>query len=81
MSVTEALEAICGTGKGHCWYCDLKLPEADEAVGRGWDVQLLEGERVPSVILVCPVCLRERATVGEDEFLRGVSLRVCNATC
>jgi hypothetical protein len=79
--VSEALEAICTTGKGRCWYCDLRLPRAEEAVGAGWDVQRVEGESVASIILVCPACLRERSELGEDEFLRTLSLRVCNATC
>jgi hypothetical protein len=81
MDVCEALSVICGTGKGRCWYCDLKLPRAEEAVGAGWDVQRVDGERVASIILVCPACLRQRAELGEDEFLRNLSLRVCNATC
>lgn len=79
--VTEALRAICGTGKGRCWYCDVKLPRAEEAVSSGWDVRRVEGERVASIILVCPKCGHERAELGEDEFLRNLSLRVCNATC
>ena len=81
LDVTEALRAICGTGKGRCWYCDVKLPGAKEAVRGGWDVQRVEGERVASIIVVCPKCQHERAEVGEDEFLRNLSLRVCNATC
>ena len=81
IDVQEALGAICSTGKGRCWYCDLKLPRALEAIGAGWDVQRVEGARVASIILVCPTCLRERAELGEDEFLRCLSLRMCNATC
>jgi uncharacterized protein (DUF736 family) len=81
LDVREALHAICTTGKGRCWYCDLRLPGAQVAVGAGWDVQRVEGERVASIILVCPACQRERAELGEDEFLRHLSLRVCNATC
>jgi hypothetical protein len=79
--VSEALEAICTTGKGRCWYCDRRLPRAAEAVGGGWDVQRVEGESVASIILVCPACLQEKTELGEDEFLRHLSLRVCNATC
>ena len=81
LDVHAALHAICSTGKGRCWYCDLKLPRAEEAVGVGWDVQRAEGERVANIILVCPKCLREREALGEDEFLRNLSLRMCNATC
>jgi hypothetical protein len=81
LDVSEALEAICATGKGRCWYCDRKLPGAAEAGGGGWDVQRVEGETVASIILVCPACRREKAELGEDEFLRHLSLRVCNATC
>jgi hypothetical protein len=81
LDVREALHAICTTGKGRCWYCDLKLPLVEEAIPAGWDVQRLHDHPVPSVILVCPACQRERAELGEDEFLRHLSLRVCNATC
>jgi hypothetical protein len=81
LDVTEALHAICGTGKGRCWYCDVKLPGAEEAVRGGWDVQRVDGERVASIILVCPKCCHERAELGEDAFLRNLSLLVCNATC
>lgn len=81
MNVPEALEAICGTRKGRCWYCDLKLPGAEQAIDAGWDVQRLDGEPVPSIILVCPTCLREKAELGEEVFLRNLMLRVCNTTC
>jgi hypothetical protein len=81
LDVGDALHAISTTGKGRCWYCDLKLPRAEEAVGVGWDVQRVEGERVANIILVCPKCLREREALGEEEFLRNLSLRMCNATC
>lgn len=81
MHVHEALRAICSTGEGCCWYCDRKLPEAEEAIETGWDVQRVNGERVASIILVCPSCLRQKAELGEEEFLRLLSLRVCNATC
>jgi hypothetical protein len=56
LDVHEALHAICSTGKGRCWYCDHRLPRAEEAVRKGWDVQRVEGERVASIILVCPRC-------------------------
>jgi len=81
MNVLDALQAICTTGKGRCWYCDLGLPRAELAIDAGWDVQRVEGERVASIILVCPKCVQERAELGEEEFLRNLSLRVCNATC
>ena len=82
MNVPEALHAIATTGDGYCWYCDRSLPAAgQEAVEEGWDVQRLPGERVASVILVCPTCQREKAELGEEGFLRNLSLRVCNSTC
>ena len=81
LDVHAALHAICSTGKGRCWYCDARLPRAEEAVGTGWYVQRVEGERVASIILICPNCQVERAELGEEEFLRNLSLRVCNATC
>ena len=73
--------AICSTGKGRCWYCDLRLPRVEEAENAGWDVQRVEGERVASIILVCPSCRKARAEMGEEEFLRNLSLRLCNASC
>ncbi len=81
MQVTEALRAICSTGEGCCWYCDAKLPNVDEAIATGWDVQRLQGERVARLILICPTCLRQRAELGEEGFLRQLSLRICNASC
>ncbi len=81
MNVSEALHAICGTGKGRCWYCDIRLPGEEEALRGGWDVQRIAGERVSSVIVVCPTCLCAKAELGEDGFLRSLSLRVCNSTC
>jgi hypothetical protein len=57
VDVHAALEAIASTGKGRCWYCDLKLPEAAEAMGDGWDVQRIDEHPVASIILVCPECL------------------------
>jgi hypothetical protein len=81
LDVREALRAIGSTSKGRCWYCDLKLPRAEVAMGAGWDVRRLNGERVASVILVCPMCRRDIGELGEEEFLRNLSLRVCNATC
>ena len=69
LDVPAALHAICSTGKGRCWYCDWKLPPAEEAIDAGWHVQCVEGEHVASIILVCPKCLRERAELGEEGFL------------
>jgi hypothetical protein len=56
LNVPDALHAICSTGKGRCWYCDRRLPRAQEAVRSGWDVQRVEGERVATIILICPRC-------------------------
>ncbi len=56
LDVDDALHAICSTGKGRCWFCDRRLPHVQEAVHTGWDVQRVEGERVASIILVCPRC-------------------------
>jgi len=81
MNVPEALRAICTTGEGCCWYCDRKLPAAEEAIDTGWDVQRLNGERVASIILVCPACQREKEELGEEGFLRNLMLRVCDSTC
>jgi hypothetical protein len=68
LDVNAALYAICSTGKGRCWHCDRKLPAAEEAIDVGWDVQRLEGDRVASIILVCPQCRRKRPELGESEF-------------
>jgi hypothetical protein len=65
VDVREALHAICSTGKGRCWYCDLKLPEEARAVSEGWDVQRMEDHPVASIILVCPECLG-RQDLPED---------------
>ncbi len=82
MNVAEALHAIAATGDGYCWYCDRRLPLAgDEAVDDGWDVQRIPGERVASIILVCPACRHEKETMGEAEFLCHLSQRVCNTAC
>ncbi len=81
MDVQAALHAIATTNEGYCWYCDRKLPAAEEAIDTGWDVQQLNGERVASIILVCPLCQREKAELGEEGFLRNLMLRVCNTTC
>ncbi len=81
MDVSAALKAICDTGKGRCWYCDVKLPAAKEAIRAGWDVQRVEVQPVASIILVCPTCLRERAELGDEQFLLSLSLRVSNVSC
>ena len=38
--------------------------------------RIIHGDRV-----VCPTCQEQKAVLGEEEFLRNLSLRVCNATC
>jgi hypothetical protein len=57
VDVHAALEAIASTGKGRCWYCDVRLPAAAQAMGDGWDVQRIDEHPVASIILVCPECL------------------------
>ncbi len=79
LDVNAALRAICSTGKGYCWYCDEKLPPAEEAIRTRWDVQRVAGDRVASIILVCPECRREKAELGEEGFLRSFSQRVLKA--
>ena len=81
MDVHEALRAICSTGEGCCWYCDHKLPDAEEAIITGWDVKRLEGERVASIILVCPSCGRLKAELGEEGLLRDLALRAARLRC
>jgi hypothetical protein len=78
LDVNAALYAIGSTGRGRCWHCDRKLPTAEEAIDAGWHVQCVEGERVASIILVCPKCRRKRANAGEEEFLHKLSPPVCN---
>lgn len=80
LDVNAALRAIATTGRGRCWYCDVRLPRAAVAIRAGWDVQRLEGERVASIILVCPACLRQKAVYGEEEFQRRMTQRFCNVT-
>lgn len=74
--VPKALEAICSTGDGRCWYCDEQLPRVEEAIRTGWDVQRIRGERVASIILVCPACLQQKMELGEEGFLHILSQRV-----
>jgi hypothetical protein len=64
-NVHEALKAICTTGKGRCWHCDLKLPKARRAIGDGWDVQRLQDYPIASIILVCPACLKSQAQTSD----------------
>ena len=80
LDVNLALRAIATTGKGRCWYCDERLPRALVAIRTGWDVQRIEGERVASIILVCPSCLSRKAEWGEEEFHRRMAQRCCNVT-
>ena len=63
VNVHEALGAIATTGKGRCWYCDLRLPAADRAIGDGWDVQRIDEQPVASIILVCPECRGRAASM------------------
>ena len=81
MDVHEALRAICSTGEGYCWFCDHKLPGEEEAIRTGWDVQRIEGERVASIILICPACGKLRAEQGEEGLLRDLALRTERLTC
>ena len=67
LNVPDALHAICSTGKGRCWYCDHRLPRAEQAVRAGWDVQRVEGTRVASIILVCPRCQHKADTLNTCE--------------
>lgn len=69
LNVPDALRAICSTGKGRCWHCDRRLPVAAEAVRAGWDVKRIEGERVASIILVCPSCLLKSEDLNVPEPL------------
>ena len=79
LDVTGALHAICSTGRGRCWHCDRKLPGAEEAIGGGWYVQRVDGQRVASIILVCPKCRRKRAESARKHYLRKLSPPVCDA--
>lgn len=81
MDVHEALRAIGSTGGGCCWYCDRKLPDAEEAIRAGWDVRRVEGERVANIILVCPSCEKLKAELGEEGLLRSLAFRTVRLTC
>ncbi|MGH9454023.1 MAG: hypothetical protein ACRD2O_08655 [Terriglobia bacterium] len=77
VEVHEALEAICGRGKGRCWYCDKDLPSTRRAIRQGWDVQRLPDHTVASIILVCPKCRHQEQAVngGVAEASRQVGTR------
>lgn len=79
LDVNGALSAICSTGRGRCWHCDRKLPGAEEAIGTGWYVQRVDGQRVASIILVCPKCRRKRTEAARKQLLRNLSPPVCGA--
>lgn len=81
MDVHEALRAIGSTGEGCCWYCDCRLPEAEEAIRAGWDVKRIEGERVASIILVCPSCQKLKSELGEEGLLRNLAFKATHLTC
>ena len=76
LDVNAALDAICATGLGRCWHCDRKLPAAEEAIDVGWHVQRVEGERVASIILICPACRGKRPELGGRESLGNFLPRV-----
>lgn len=63
VNVHEALDAIASTGKGRCWYCDSRLPDAGSAIRGGWDVQRVDEQPVASIILVCPSCVSRESKV------------------
>ena len=79
LDVNGALHAICSTGRGRCWHCDRKLPGAEEAINAGWYVQRVDGQRVASIILVCPKSRRKRAESGRRQFLRNLTPTTGNA--
>ena len=79
MNVSEALDAIGTTGKGRCWHCDRKLPRAEVAIRKGWDVQRVFDHPIPSIILVCPTCLRKNGEMTRQEPLRSLSPRAASA--
>ena len=74
LDVPDALHAICSTGKGRCWYCDRRLPRADLAIRTGWDVQRVEGERVATIILICPRCQHKPEDLKAPERALAVRL-------
>lgn len=75
MDVTSALRAICSTGKGRCWHCDVKLPEAERAISEGWDVQRIEEHPAASIILICPSCRQRNAGSKRVRMSRASSRR------
>ena len=66
-SVPDALQAICATGKGRCWFCDVRLPRLQQALRTGWDVQRIEGARVATIILICPTCQLKADTLKSSD--------------
>jgi len=79
LDVNGALHAICSTGRGRCWHCDRKLPAVEEAISAGWYVQRVDGQRVASIILVCPKCRRKRTEASRRQYLRTLSPPACDA--
>jgi hypothetical protein len=79
LDIHAALRAICSTGRGRCWHCDRKLPPVEEATDTGWEVRCVEGERVASIILLCPKCACERDELGEEGSLYKPPPRLSNA--
>jgi hypothetical protein len=77
LDVRAALRAICSTGKGHCWFCDRRLPRVEEAVGTGWAVLRVEGQRVASIILVCPKCQVRNSKLETRNSVFGVGVSNC----
>jgi len=75
VSLRDALEAIASTGKGRCWYCDLRLPEARRALREGWDVQRIDERPVASIILVCPECFAASGGLREPDQAGAASRR------
>jgi len=78
LDVRGALYAICSTGKGRCWHCDRKLPTVEEAIGGGWYVERVNGQRVASIILVCPKCRQKQAARDAKRYMRNLSPAVSN---
>ncbi len=78
LNVNAALYAISSTGRGRCWHCDRKVPPPEEAILGGWDVQSLEGERVASIILVCPKCQRKQAKASQKQFVPNLPPPLCD---
>ena len=67
IDVHAALKAICTTGMGRCWHCDVRLPKARSAIREGWDVQRIDDYPVASIILVCPACRGGKAAEHREQ--------------